>query len=97
MSQSLSTLDLTANRITGDGLKALITALCQPTCKLQRLNVRHNMLQSNIVSCFGDVLAKNKSLIQLFLGFINPDAEAAKMVLAGLRQNSTLLLLDIYG
>ncbi|KAK7198191.1 Leucine Rich repeat [Novymonas esmeraldas] len=93
----LSTLDLTANRISREGGEELVRALMSPTCTVQRLNLRHNQLDSETIELFADVIAHNTSLIQLFLGFMNPSPEAAATVLSAIPQNHTLLLLDIYG
>ncbi|GET90122.1 hypothetical protein, conserved [Leishmania tarentolae] len=93
----LSTLDLTANRISREGGEELVRALMTPTCTVQRLNLRHNQLDSETIVLFADVIAHNTSLIQLFLGFMNPSPEAAVTVLSAVPQNHTLLLLDIYG
>lgn len=93
----LSTLDLTANRISREGGQELARALLSPSCTVQRLNLRHNQLDSDTIEAFADVLAHNTSLIQLFLGFMNPSPEAAATVLAAVPQNHTLLLLDVYG
>jgi hypothetical protein len=93
----LSTLDLTANRISREGGQELVRALLSPSCTVQRLNLRHNQLDSDTIQDFADVLAHNTSMIQLFLGFMNPSPEAAAAVLAAVPQNHTLLLLDVYG
>lgn len=93
----LSTLDLTANRISREGGEELVRAMMSPTCTVQRLNLRHNQLDSETIESFADVIAHNTSLIQLFLGFMNPSPDAAAAVLSALPQNRTLLLLDIYG
>lgn len=93
----LSTLDLTANRIGHDGGIEIARAMMAPTCTVQRLNLRHNQLGGESISFFADVIAKNTSLIQLFLGFMNPTPAAATEVLRNLCNNRTLLLLDIYG
>ncbi|CAM39744.1 conserved hypothetical protein [Leishmania braziliensis MHOM/BR/75/M2904] len=93
----LSTLDLTANRISREGGEELARALMTPTCTVQRLNLRHNQLDSETIVLFADVIAHNTSLIQLFLGFMNPSPEAAAAVLSAIPRNNTLLLLDIYG
>ncbi|AYU80366.1 Leucine Rich Repeat-containing protein / LRRP1 [Leishmania donovani] len=93
----LSTLDLTANRISREGGEELVRALMTPTCTVQRLNLRHNQLDSETIVLFADVIAHNTSLIQLFLGFMNPSPEAAAAVLSAIPQNHALLLLDIYG
>ncbi|KAG5474443.1 hypothetical protein LSCM1_03227 [Leishmania martiniquensis] len=93
----LSTLDLTANRISGEGGRELVRALLDPACTVQRLNMRHNQLDSGTIVLFADVIARNTSLIQLFLGFMSPSPEAAATVLSAIPHNRTLLLLDIYG
>ncbi|KAG5475120.1 hypothetical protein CUR178_04571 [Leishmania enriettii] len=93
----LSTLDLTANRISREGGEELVRALMNPACTLQRLNLRHNQLDSETIVLFADVILHNTSLIQLFLGFMNPSPEAAATVLSAIPHNHTLLLLDIYG
>lgn len=93
----LSTLDLTANRISREGGEELVRALMTPTCTVQRLNLRYNQLDSETIVLFADVIAHNTSLIQLFLGFMNPSPEAAAAVLSAIPQNHALLLLDIYG
>ncbi|KAG5474778.1 hypothetical protein LSCM4_03955 [Leishmania orientalis] len=93
----LSTLDLTANRISREGGEELVRALMNPACTVQRLNLRHNQLDSETIVLFADVIAHNTSLIQLFLGFMNPSPEAAAIVLSAIPHNHTLLLLDIYG
>ncbi|KAG5500527.1 hypothetical protein JKF63_03621 [Porcisia hertigi] len=93
----LSTLDLTANRISREGGEEMVRALMAPTCTVQRLNLRHNQLDSETIERFADVIAHNTSLIQLFLGFMNPSPESAVTVLSAIPQNHTLLLLDIYG
>ncbi|KPA85240.1 hypothetical protein ABB37_01592 [Leptomonas pyrrhocoris] len=93
----LSTLDLTANRISRGGGEELARALLSPSCTVQRLNLRHNQLDSETITKFADVVAHNTSLIQLFLGFMNPSPEAAAAVLGAVPQNHTLLLLDVYG
>ena len=93
----LSTLDLTANRVSREGGQELVRALLSPSCTVQRLNLRHNQLDSDTIEAFADVIAYNTSLIQLFLGFMNPSPEAAATVLTAVPQNHTLLLLDVYG
>lgn len=93
----LSSLDLTANRICKEGGEELVRALLNPSCKVQRLNLRHNPMESDTIRLFADVVARNTSLIQLFLGYMNPNQDSAAAVLAALPQNQTLLLLDIYG
>ncbi|EAN79848.1 leucine rich repeat [Trypanosoma equiperdum] len=94
---SLSTLDLTANRIGASGGRELARALMTTTCNIQRLNLRHNLFDSETIEMYGEVIARNTSLIQLFLGFMNPAPESAAVVLSSLRKNRTMLLLDIYG
>ncbi|KEG10267.1 hypothetical protein DQ04_03961060 [Trypanosoma grayi] len=94
---SLSTLDLTANRIGPSGGKELARALMTSTCNIQRLNLRHNLFDSETIEMYAEVLQRNTSLIQLFLGFMNPTPDSAAVVLSALRANRTLLLLDIYG
>lgn len=93
----LVTLDLTANRIGPDGGEALAAALCDPNCKLQRLNLRYNLLESKGIAAFERVIRKNKSLIQLFLGFMSPTPEVGEEILKALTENRALLLLDILG
>lgn len=93
----LSTLDLTANRIGHEGGMAIAKALMSSDCTIQRLNLRHNLLDSDAIVAFADVLRENHSLIQLFLGFMNPTPDAAASVLEAVKNNRTLLLLDIYG
>ncbi|KPI87886.1 hypothetical protein ABL78_3043 [Leptomonas seymouri] len=92
----LSTLDLTANRISREGGQELVRAFLSPSCTVQRLNLRHNQLDSETIGEFADVIAHNTSLIQLFLGFMNPSPEAITAVLEAVPQNHTLLLLDLY-
>ncbi|RNF02800.1 leucine rich [Trypanosoma rangeli] len=94
---TLSTLDLTANRIGPSGGKELARALMTSSCNIQRLNLRHNLFDSETIEMYAEVLQINTSLIQLFLGFMNPTPDAAAIVLSALRANHTLLLLDIYG
>ncbi|ORC87074.1 uncharacterized protein TM35_000242240 [Trypanosoma theileri] len=94
---SLSTLDLTANRIGPDGGKELARALMTSTCNIQRLNLRHNLFDSETIEMYADVIRHNTSLIQLFLGFMNPDPGVAALVLSALSSNRTMLLLDIFG
>lgn len=93
----LVTLDLTANRIGPDGGEALASALCDPNCRLQRLNLQHNLLESRGIAAFDRVLRKNNSLIQLFLGFMSPTPEVGELILKALTQNRSLLLLDVLG
>eukprot|EP00796_Vickermania_ingenoplastis_P004721 gene4721-3412_t len=93
----LATLDLTANRIGKEGGAALAKALCDSRCGLQRLNLRHNLLDSEGIEAFESVVRVNQSLIQLFLGFMSPTPDAAEKVLDALLDNHTLLLLDVYG
>ncbi|RNF20649.1 leucine rich [Trypanosoma conorhini] len=94
---TLSTLDLTANRIGPSGGRELARALMTSSCNIQRLNLRHNLFDSATIEMYAEVLQTNTSLIQLFLGFMNPTPDAAAVVLSALRANRTLLLLDIYG
>ncbi|CAD2218816.1 Leucine Rich repeat, putative [Angomonas deanei] len=93
----LSTLDLTANRISHAGGVAIAEALLEESCTIQRLNLRHNKMDSEAICRFGEVLRTNTSLIQLFLGYMNPTPEAVTVVLDALRENGSLLLLDIFG
>ncbi|KAH8617741.1 putative Leucine Rich repeat [Trypanosoma vivax] len=97
LSANLSTLDLTANRIGASGGKELARALMSSSCNIQRLNLRHNLFDSETIELFADVLSNNTSLIQLFLGFMNPAPKSAALVLAAVPNNRSMLLLDIYG
>lgn len=97
ITSTLTTLDLTSNRIGPQGGQELARALMSATCSLQRINLRHNNFDNETIQLFSEVLLRNTSLTQLFLGFMNPSPETAAMVLTSLRQNRTLLLLDIYG
>lgn len=94
---SLSTLDLTANRIGPQGGMELARALLSPSCTLQRLNLRHNNFDNETFEAFGDVILKNNHLTQLFLGFMKPSRDTAAQVLSTLRYNRSLLLFDFYG
>ncbi|EKF38396.1 hypothetical protein MOQ_001396 [Trypanosoma cruzi marinkellei] len=94
---SLSTLDLTANRIGPSGGKELARALMTNSCNIQRLNLRHNLFDSETIEMYAEVIQTNTSLIQLFLGFMNPTPHSAALVLSALCANRSLLLLDIYG
>lgn len=91
----LATLDLTANRIGPSGARALTDSLCELRCGIQRLNLRHNLLNSESIERFEKVIRNNQSLIQLFLGFMSPNAESAEKVLHAVAENRSLLLLDI--
>lgn len=93
----LVTLDLTANRIGPEGGEALATALCEGSCRLRRLNLRHNLLESRGIAAFDSVLRTNNSLIQLFFGFMSPTPEVGENILKALAKNRSLLLLDILG
>lgn len=101
--RALSTLDLTANRIGHEGGIAIAKALLAPAggggggCTVQRLNLRHNELDSEAIAAFAAVLRGNRSLIQLFLGFMSPTPQVAADVLDAVKNNGALLLLDIYG
>jgi hypothetical protein len=94
---SLSTLELTANRIGSQGGQELAKALTSPNCALQRLNLRHNNFDDETFHAFGDVILRNKSLTQLFLGFMKPSQDVALEVISTLRVNHTLTLFDMYG
>lgn len=94
---SLATLDLTANRIGPQGGHEIAKALLSPKCTLQRLNLRHNNFDDETFEAFGDVLIKNTSLTQLFLGFMKPSRDTAAHVVSTLRYNHTLVLFDMYG
>ena len=94
---SLSTLDLTANHIGPQGGLELCKALLNGSCTLQRLNLRNNELNDDALLMFADVIARNTSLTNLFLGYMEPSPPVAATVLAALRQNRTLLLFDCYG
>lgn len=93
----LVTLDLTANRIGPEGGEALASALCEPSCTLRRLNLRHNLLESRGIAAFENVLRINNSLIQLFFGFMSPTPEVGEIILKAVAKNRSLLLLDILG
>ena len=94
---SLSTLELTANRIGAQGGQELAKALASPNCALQRLNLRHNNFDDDTFHAYGDVILRNKSLTQLFLGFMKPSQDVAVEMISTLRVNHTLHLFDMYG
>jgi hypothetical protein len=93
---SLATLDLTANQIGPQGGHELCKVLLNPSCTLQRLNLRNNELTDDALLGFAEVIARNTSLTNLFLGYQDPSPAVALTVLSALRQNRTLLLVDFY-
>jgi hypothetical protein len=97
IASSLATLDLTANRIGPQGGTEIAKALLSPNCTLQRINLRHNSFDDATFEFFGDVIVKNTSLTQLFLGFMRPSREVAAQLIATLRYNRSIVLFDMYG
>ncbi|CUG86585.1 leucine-rich repeat protein, putative [Bodo saltans] len=97
IASSLATLDLTANRIGPQGGTEIAKALLSPNCTLQRVNLRHNNFDDATFEFFGDVIVKNTSLTQLFLGFMRPSREVATQLIATLRYNRSIVLFDMYG
>jgi hypothetical protein len=97
VASSLATLDLTANHIGPQGAQELCKVLLNPSCTLQRLNLRSNDFNDDAILGFAEVVARNTSLTNLFLGFMDPSSAIGLTVVSALRQNRTLLLIDFFG
>lgn len=97
IASSLATLDLTANRIGPQGGTEIAKALLSPNCTLQRVNLRHNNFDDATFEFFGDVIVKNTSLTQIFLGFMRPSRDVAAQLISTLRYNRSVVLFDMYG
>ena len=96
-SRTLSTLDLSGNQIGAVGGTEIVRSLLSGTCTLQRLNLRHNAFSDETLRLFVEVILRNRTLTQLYLGFMNGSSSVAAQLLAALCDNHRLLLLDLLG
>lgn len=67
--RTIEKLNLSGNRIGGDGCNALATLLEDTSCTLQRLGLNNNEIRVGAATTIANSLVKNKHLLQLYLYF----------------------------
>lgn len=98
--QFLRCLDISNNKISANGVNALISSMLGFTMSnaiLQELNVSHNMLGRDGGLTFADFIRRHKFVETLNLSFNNLDGVAAEEIGKALEVNKTITSLNLSG
>ena len=79
-------------RIKDAGAEALSQALLSEGCRLERMSLSNNMIETDY---FGPVLEGKTMLTELDLSYNNYSVESLAMILQGAANNNTLLRLNL--